>query len=381
MSEPSNIRINPFVGDGGTTTYINLTETHIIPSVSPYVIRLNEVPEKQDPSNIRAVWVDSSTGDVTASALTEVAATPAAGEFRPDYSTKADGNDNWNTGLIEFSAVDAGKIVQISYTGMGTLAAVQSNKYPSWYTDRGDGSDGDFIPDADCTIGGVKNYKRVFIKAGVTVSLNKQLIIKAIGNVFVAGTINGAGSNGENGGQRKSVAKGGTGGATGGDGGAMGVAGRDGQTGTGGGYGGAAAYSPKGQSGKAGAGGDSGGSIGIQYGGNGGGGGGGHGSYKENWTGGAGGGGGYGISIVANEIDIKTSGIITTNGGNGGDAYHHYSTGGGGGGGGTLAVIGCTVNNSGTLTANGGKGGSPGYEGNTVDGEDGTIIIKQLGAL
>lgn len=381
MSEPSNIRINPFVGDGGTTTYINLTETHIIPSVSPYVIRLNEVPEKQDPSNIRAVWVDSSTGDVTASALTEVAATPAAGEFRPDYATKADGNDNWNTGLIEFSAVDAGKIVQISYTGMGTLAAVQSNKYPSWYTDRGDGSDGDFIPEADCTIGGVKNYKRVFIKAGVTVSLNKQLIIKAIGNVFVAGTINGAGSNGENGGQRKSVAKGGTGGATGGDGGAMGVAGGDGQTGTGGGYGGAAAYSSKGQSGKAGAGGDSGGSIGIQYGGNGGGGGGGHGSYKESWTGGAGGGGGYGISIVANEIDIKTSGIITTNGGNGGDAYHHYSTGGGGGGGGSLAVIGCTVNNSGTLTANGGKGGSPGYEGNTVDGEAGTIIIKQLGAL
>lgn len=381
MSEPSNIRINPFVGDGGTTTYINLTETHIIPSVSPYVIRLNEVPEKQDPSNIRAVWVDSTTGAVTASALTEVAATPAAGEFRPDYATKADGNDNWNTGLIEFSAVDAGKIVQISYTGMGTLAAVQSNKYPSWYTDRGDGSDGDFIPEADCTIGGVKNYKRVFIKAGVTVSLNKQLIIKAIGNVFVAGTINGAGSNGENGGQRKSVAKGGTGGATGGDGGAMGVAGGDGQTGTGGGYGGAAAYSSKGESGKAGAGGDSGGSIGIQYGGNGGGGGGGHGSYKESWTGGAGGGGGYGISIVANEIDIKNSGIITTNGGNGGDAYHHYSTGGGGGGGGSLVVIGCTVNNSGTLTANGGKGGRPGYEGNTVDGEAGTIIIKQLGAL
>lgn len=52
MSEPSNIRINPFVGDGGTTTYINLTETHIIPSVSPYVIRLNEVPEKQDPSSM-----------------------------------------------------------------------------------------------------------------------------------------------------------------------------------------------------------------------------------------------------------------------------------------------------------------------------------------
>lgn len=240
MSEPSNIRINPFVGDGGTTTYINLTETHIIPSVSPYVIRLNEVPEKQDPSNIRAVWVDSSTGAVTASALTEVAATPATGEFRPDYSTKADGNDNWNTGLIEFSAVDAGKIVQISYTGMGTLAAVQSNKYPSWYTDRGDGSDGDFIPEADCTIGGVKNYKRVFIKAGVTVSVNQQLVIKATGSVVIAGTINGNGSPGAN-------CKGGAGGAPGGDGGW--VTGNEdsneyraattGQDGTGGGYGGA----------------------------------------------------------------------------------------------------------------------------------------------
>ena len=381
MSGPSNIRINPFVGSGGATTYVNLTETHIVPSVSPFVIRLNEVPEKRDPSNMKCVYVDDTTGAVTSRALTEVAATPAAGQFRPDYSTKADKDDSWNTGLIEFNSADAGKIVQITYTGMGTLAAVQSNKYPSWYTDRGDGSDGDFIPNENTTIGGVKNYKRVFIKEGVTVSLNKQLIIKAIGNVVVAGAINGAGSNGENGGQRKSVAKGGTGGATGGDGGAMGVAGQDGQTGTGGGYGGAAAYSPKGQSGKAGAGGDSGGSIGIQYGGNGGGGGGGHGSYKEFWTGGAGGGGGYGISIIANEGDIKSSGIITTNGGNGGNAYHHYSTGGGGGGGGSLAVIGCTVNNSGTLTANGGKGGSPGYEVNAVDGEAGTITIKQLGAL
>ena len=214
MSEPSNIRINPFVGDGGTTTYINLTETHIIPSVSPYVIRLNEVPEKQDPSNIRAVWVDSTTGAVTASALTEVAATPAAGEFRPDYATKADGNDNWNTGLIEFSAVDAGKIVQISYTGMGTLAAVQSNKYPSWYTDRGDGSDGDFIPEADCAISGVKNYKSVFIKEGVTVTVDVGAVFKTLGAFINFGTVKsigpaeggkggnestGGGENGENG--------------------------------------------------------------------------------------------------------------------------------------------------------------------------------------
>ena len=314
MSEPSNIRINPFVGSGGTTTYINLTETHIIPSVSPYVIRLNEVPEKQDPSNIRAVWVDSSTGAVTASALTEVAATPAAGEFRPDYSTKADGNDNWNTGMIEFSSVDAGKIVQISYTGMGTLAAVQSNKYPSWYTDRGDGSDGDFMPSADITIGGVKNYKRVFIKAGVTVSVNQQLVIKATGSVVIAGTINGNGSPGANG-------KGGAGGAMGGDGGW--ITGDDnsdkrrdataGQDGTGGGYGGAGGGS---NSTKGAAGGNSCVSISNAYGGNGGGGGGGA-DVTGGYTSGGGGGGGYGISIIAPEVALLECSKISAEGGNG----------------------------------------------------------------
>ena len=361
MSEPSNIRINPFVGDGGTTTYINLTETHIIPSVSPYVIRLNEVPEKQDPSNIRAVWVDSSTGAVTASALTEVAATPAAGEFRPDYATKADGNDNWNTGLIEFSAVDAGKIVQISYTGMGTLAAVQSNKYPSWYTDRGDGSDGDFIPDADCAIGGIKNYKRVFIKAGVTVSVNQQLVIKATGSVVIAGTINGNGSPGANG-------KGGAGGAMGGDGGWLdgnedSNEHRDattGQDGTGGGYGGAGGGYNKN---KGAAGGSSRIRIGIGYGGN--------------------GGGGYGISIIAPEVALLEGSKIAANGGNGENGKNHVMAPGGGGGGGTINIISTTIKNSGDVSAAGGIAGAKGYDSQTAaaNGEAGTITIKQLGAL
>lgn len=382
MSEPSNIRINPFVGDGGTTTYINLTETHIIPSVSPYVIRLNEVPEKQDPSNIRAVWVDSSTGAVTASALTEVAATPAAGEFRPDYATKADGNDNWNTGLIEFSAVDAGKIVQISYTGMGTLAAVQSNKYPSWYTDRGDGSDGDFIPDADCAIGGIKNYKRVFIKAGVTVSVNQQLVIKATGSVVIAGTINGNGSPGANG-------KGGAGGAPGGDGGysyddtvsdsdyhyELSV--QNGGYGTGGGNGGAGGkYNNK----NAPAGGAGGASLkGIAfYAGNGGGGGGG---MSTNGSGvGGGGGGGYGITVIAAEVTIN--GSVTANGGAGESRTSWYNPGGGGGGGGSISIVADVVIKSGGVTANGGSGGTAGsYATAGADGEAGTITIKQLGAL
>ena len=380
MSEPSNIRINPFVGDGGTTTYINLTETHIIPSVSPYVIRLNEVPEKQDPSNIRAVWVDSSTGDVTASALTEVAATPAAGEFRPDYSTKADGNDNWNTGLIEFSAVDAGKIVQISYTGMGTLAAVQSNKYPSWYTDRGDGSDGDFIPDADCAIGGIKNYKRVFIKAGVTVSVNQQLVIKATGSVVIAGTINGNGSPGANG-------KGGAGGARGGDGGWVdgnenSNARRDattGQDGTGGGYGGAGGGRNKN---KGAAGGSSRIRIGIVYGGNGGGGGGADYVYAG-YTSGGGGGGGYGISIIAPEVALLEGSKIAANGGNGENGRSYYTAPGGGGGGGTINIISTTIKNSGDVSAAGGIAGAKGHNDQTAaaNGEAGRITIKQLGAL
>ena len=383
MSEPSNIRINPFVGDGGTTTYINLTETHIIPSVSPYVIRLNEVPEKQDPSNIRAVWVDSATGTVTASALTEVAATPAAGEFRPDYSTKADGNEAWNTGLIEFSAVDAGKIVQISYTGMGTLAAVQSNKYPSWYTDRGDGSDGDFIPEADCTIGGIKNYKRVFIKAGVNVRVNQQLVIKATGSVVIAGTINGNGSPGANG-------KGGTGGARGGDGGNdysesddngtynYKLSAQNGGYGTGGGNGGAGG---KGTSSKAPAGGVGGVSInGIAfYAGNGSGGGGGMANNTNYAGGGGGGGGGYGITIIATEVTI--TGSVAADGGAGESGTSTYIPGGGGG---DISIIANVAIKSGSVTANGGSGGtvtSKRFVTAGADGENGTVLIKQLGAL
>lgn len=145
MAEPSNIRVNPFTGTGGATNYVELAERHVIPAVSPYVIRLNEVPEKQDPSNMKIVYVDSATGAATETALTEVAATPGQGEFRPDYSTNALDDKTWNTGLIEFSASDAGKIVQVTYTGTGTLAGVSSNHWPSWYTDRGDGTAGDIV--------------------------------------------------------------------------------------------------------------------------------------------------------------------------------------------------------------------------------------------
>lgn len=90
-------------------------ETHIIPSNSPYTIRLAEVPQKTDPSSISLT--------IAGVAASEVAAQPAAGEFWPDYSTSADGDTNWNTGLIKFNAADAGKTVVVSYNGMGSLAS------------------------------------------------------------------------------------------------------------------------------------------------------------------------------------------------------------------------------------------------------------------
>lgn len=369
MSEPSNIRINPFVGDGGTTTYINLTETHIIPSVSPYVIRLNEVPEKQDPSNIRAVWVDSSTGAVTASALTEVAATPAAGEFRPDYATKADGNDNWNTGLIEFSAVDAGKIVQISYTGMGTLAAVQSNKYPSWYTDRGDGSDGDFIPEADCAISGVKNYKSVFIKEDVTVTVDVGAVFKTLGAFINFGTVKSIGpAQGGNGGNESAWN------GKNGENGLLGVGGAGAARGSiPGGAGGACRWF-----------GDKNMQLDIAknisaiicfgYGAGGGGG------AASTGKGGKGGAGGGHIQIICKEL--FNAGIISSSGQPGGVAKGDSSPGGGGGGGGAVLVIADAIVGKGTISAVGGIGGS-GVAGGAAgaNGGDGIVVIKQLGAL
>lgn len=190
MPGPSDIRVNPF---NNATNYVNLTERHIVPSVSPFVVRLNEVPEKQDPSNMQMYYVDDTTGQTTKTALTEVAATPGAGEFRPDYSTNAFDDTNWNTGLIEFSSADAGKIIEVRYTATGTLAGVKTNRYPAWWLDRGDGSDGDFVPESDVTISGLKQYKSVFIKADVTVSVTKVTRICCQGAFVNKGTITAVG--------------------------------------------------------------------------------------------------------------------------------------------------------------------------------------------
>lgn len=334
MPRPSDIRVNPF---NNATNYVNLTERHIVPSVSPFVVRLNEVPEKQDPSNMQMYYVDDTTGQTTETALTEVAATPGAGEFRPDYSTNAFDDTSWNTGLIEFSSSDAGKIIEVSYTATGTLAGVKTNRYPAWWLDRGDGSDGDFIPESNVTISGLKQYKSVFIKAGVTVSVTKVTRICCQGAFVNNGTITavGQGASGN-----------GTAGYFGGNGGG---------SYSGGGSGSIIPLTEEtinmlvalGQF-----------SLGASGGGN-------------NRGQGQGTGGGT-IQIVTQAFE--NTGTITADGGQAGSTYGNS---GGGGGGGQVTVI-CQNNlATGTITANGGPrfpsdGGS--------NGEPGFTKLIELGA-
>lgn len=104
-------------------------ETHIIPSNSPYTIRLAEVPQKTTPSSI--------TLTIAGTAASEVAATPAAGEFWVDYSTGADSDDGWNTGTIQFNSADAGKTVLVNYNGMGTLVSVNTPRNFQLFTSNG----------------------------------------------------------------------------------------------------------------------------------------------------------------------------------------------------------------------------------------------------
>ena len=89
-------------------------ESHQVPNQSPYTIRLNEVPQKTDPSSLSIKYAGGTI-------LTEVAAQPSQGQYWSDYNTTAHGVADWNTGTLLFNAADAGKIVYASYNGIGTL--------------------------------------------------------------------------------------------------------------------------------------------------------------------------------------------------------------------------------------------------------------------
>lgn len=382
---PKDYRYNPF---DDVAEAVQCVETHIIPMNSPYVVRLNEVPVKVSPSTL--------TMTIAGVMATEVAASPASGEFRPDYSTGANDDSEWNTGLIQFNAADAGKIIVATYNGLGTLASVKAPSYPAWFTDRGDGSDGDYAPTASTTLaGGTYNFKSVNIPSGVTITLTGCVEIKCLGAFTCAGIITANGANGQSYSSGGSLAGGG--GCNGylpnkgGDNVTSTGAGAAGSTGYGGGIGGA---SGAGYESTTGAGGGVTGSslldllspiINRAYvlfakriicGAGGGG--------AAN-SGGSGGGGGASIYITAHSVNI--TGSITANGGNGGNGRNSGTTGfragaGGGGGGGAVVIVADTISNTGTISANGGIGGTQtnnsSYAG--AAGSAGIVYLKELGA-
>lgn len=89
-------------------------EKHTIPKNSPFTVRLYEVPQRTEPTSLSVKFKGGA-------ALTEVAALPGQGQYWPDYRTTEHGISDWNTGTLLFNAADAGKEVEVTYNGMGTL--------------------------------------------------------------------------------------------------------------------------------------------------------------------------------------------------------------------------------------------------------------------
>lgn len=378
MAYPSDYRYNPF---SDVSTAVQAVERHLIPATSPYVVNLNEVPQKNSPSTMAVKEITAVSGDVVTygSTFAEVAANPAAGEFWSDYNTGADGDKGWNTGKLLFAASDAGKLVEVSYTATGTLAGVKSNRYPAWWLDRGDGSDGDFAPTANVTISGLKQYKSVRIPAGVTVTISCYALIKCQGAFVNHGTITASGQ-GAHGGSGGYYAKDATGeyypsAAGAGVSAISGVGGAGGSNhGAAGAGGGCAAFNVTldGPS-----------TIelamtlrGFGFGAGGGGGGCGSSTFRR-YGGAAGGRGGGAIAIVS--TGIYNSGIVAANGANGYSTGNDQASGGGGGGGGMVAMIADTIMNYGSVTAAGGAGGSGRTSG--AAGRTGIVFIKELGVM
>lgn len=379
MANPSDIRHDPFID---VPTSIMLTERHLIPNISPYTIQLNEVPVKNSPTTTIVRVIDIINGSVHYQGdYDEVAATPVEGQFFPDYNTSAY-DSTWNTGTIQFSANDAGKGVEVTYSAKGTLTGVASAAYPSWWRDRGDGSDGDFYPTGNVTIGGRKNYRSVYIPADVTVTVNGFVDIRCQGMFINEGYINATGVG----------ALGGSGGYGGKTSYTDGAVGNAGQAAGGGGAGGGNSGSGTGAAGGLST---IGGIIasaahvsalvadGLICCGSGGGGGTGYESEVSNANGAAGGNGGGFIRIVT--MTHKNVGTYSVQGAPGGNG-ERLAAGGGGGGGGAVCVI--TVRNllSGTALTNGGSGGAGGNSGggigiqkNGIAGSSGWYRIIELG--
>lgn len=117
-----DLRLNPFTNVLSAKAITN--EEHTIPNSSPYTVRLTEVPRKDSPSTLVVKFKGGST-------LSEVATNPASGQFWADYNTSPTGYDEWNTGTLLFSPADAGKTIQVTYNGIGTLVDSRINNQMS----------------------------------------------------------------------------------------------------------------------------------------------------------------------------------------------------------------------------------------------------------
>lgn len=189
--EPSDYRYNPF---SDSPSHVNFSERRLIPNTSPYCIKLNEVPFKSDPSNLQVVEIDEQGEKLND--FIEVAATPAAGQFRPDYNTGADGDEGWNTGTLLFSSSDAGKFIEISYSGTGTLASVKAPKYPSWMTDYGNSLEGNIVAQEGEEFYGLRQVNSFVVPEGVTAYagiIGVPLKILSRGAVIIKGRLSAAG--------------------------------------------------------------------------------------------------------------------------------------------------------------------------------------------
>lgn len=232
-------------------------ETHVIPTNSPFTIRLNEVPLKESPSSV-SLTIGGAAG-------VEVAADPAAGQFRCDYTTGADGDDSWNTGLIQFNASDSGKTVVVAYKGMGALASVNVPMNFQLFTTSGTFVVPPFVEKVyitGCGGGGAGGGAGGAIKTPIAVMPGSQYTI-TIGNGGVGSTGNGTAGGASSFGSLLTLGGGGGGLKDGAQGSSGGSGGSAGSYAGGGSYFGAGGHTPNGSNGCVGSGFGSGGSGGA----------------------------------------------------------------------------------------------------------------------
>lgn len=247
----TNYRFDAYNNTLEPTTITN--EIHAIPATTPYKIKLTEVPYQSSPSTMSmrvfdylAAAIASTTattitvlhGDWFAagstitidteelyistvsddtltvtrgynsttanthssgayvyieSSMDEVSSEPSIGQFFPDYACEVTDDSSWNTGTILFNADDAGKLVAVSYKGLGTLVDdrfIDFSISPN-LRNFGDGSDGDIYSTASFTAtSAILKCKNFTLNSGHTMTgVGPLQIILCTDTCTIAGSI------------------------------------------------------------------------------------------------------------------------------------------------------------------------------------------------